>query len=239
VRRRHVGGNDLFPELIAAELRAIELRRMSYERRRRARLEAAQRKLIAEREAWASCHFATRIDAMIDSLSGMGDTAQGMLAALVAGTVADVRAGRLSEEVMSFREAKAAEMLAKLNVAPGVQIAYAGFDLDGLIATEPDVACLPKELLHRLSQVIGAMGEQLAGLGFRSERDVRSDCPPAARALAARMNQCIGAVILLGISRRQAANPHKRWNPEKLIRAEVWASELLGVDTKIFQPDIV
>jgi hypothetical protein len=83
------------------------------------------------------------------------------------------------------------------------------------------------------------MGEQLAGLGFTSHRVVRGDCPPDARVLADRMRQCLSAVILLGVARRQAASPQKRWNPDKLQRAEAFATEMLGMDTKNFFVDVV
>lgn len=231
--------DDLFPEELDEAFQEIERRQERVAAKRDAQISATQRELIGARERWAESPFASRIDRLVSQLEGLGAEAFELLAAIVSGTVLDIERGRLDEALMSFREAKAQELLARLGERERCgAVTYVGLDLQQLCADEPDVAVLPEEIKARFVQVMTAMGEQLAGLGFTSHRVVRGNCPPEAKVLADRMRNCLSALILLGVARRQAARPQKRWNPDKLDRAEVFATEMLGMDTKKFSQGV-
>lgn len=228
-------GGDLFAEELAqvrADIDAMEQRKQE---KRRERFAARAREIVSDESPWKDTPFADRIRKVLTDLVAAGPKGEDMAGAIASGFAMDARTGRLSDETVTFREGVARRTLA--NIAAGgkrPEAAWSSTSADQLREDDATIATLPRELADAAARKLNELGPQLAKLGYADYTEVDASSAADARQLADRMRSVYQALYMLAPARYGDAKGHKNRKPGKLERAEQWASEVLGIDTRAY-----
>jgi N12 class adenine-specific DNA methylase len=224
---------SMFDAELKAEFEAIDQRRKAIYQARQDRFLKTRAEMESDTSAWSGSEFASRIQAVLDSLREAGPAGEETRAAIGAGFRMDGNQNRLTEETVSFRETVARRELA--NISTGVNrpsTTWKILSVNDLTEMELDIGKLPAPIVEAALDRLNTAGKELAVMGYKDEYEVNPSAPENARKVANQMREVVNSLMHLAPIRERIAKGHKNAKQAKLDRMEDLATEILGINTR-------
>ncbi|MES2879201.1 MAG: hypothetical protein V4713_12325 [Pseudomonadota bacterium] len=201
-------------------------------RARAERFEQRKAVLMADTKNWIGGEFAERIESLLQTLKGAGEGAKGMHDAILVGINSAANGGRLTESHVEFVQNKARIEVARLGqVQP---TSWDKLSVADIGKSDFGSGQLPDAILVVAVGKLNTLGPQLAKLGFKNDIEVNATAPREAQDLKNQMSLVRQSLMMLAPARYREARGHKLAGGDKLEQAEAFASDVLGINTRLF-----